>query len=98
MKLKEYLDRCKVGYAEFADLIGCSRMHLSRILGGYAPSKKLAKKIEETCQGEVTVLELLFPEEPSPPKGVEKLREALKNKAKQDSLSQQEEMISILKD
>jgi transcriptional regulator with XRE-family HTH domain len=62
MDLDEYLFRKRVSQTEFAKELGISRNHLGEILRGRrSPSVKLAKKIEELSQGEVTKEEALFP-------------------------------------
>lgn len=62
MDLDEYLFRKRVSQTEFAKELGISRNHLGEILRGRrSPSVKLAKKIEELSQGEVTKEEVLFP-------------------------------------
>lgn len=62
MDLDEYLFRKKISQTNFANELGISRNHLGEILRGRrSPSVKLAKKIEELTEGEVTKEEAMFP-------------------------------------
>jgi transcriptional regulator with XRE-family HTH domain len=62
MDLDEYLFRKRISQTEFAHALGISRNHLGEILRGRRnPSIKLAKKIEELTNGEVSKEEALFP-------------------------------------
>lgn len=63
MKLKNYLKYKNLTISAFAKVAELKQPHLSLIMNGNRrPSPELAKKIEEATKGEVTVLELLFPE------------------------------------
>ena len=60
--LDEYLFRKRISQTDFAKDLGISRNHLGEILRGRrTPSVKLAKKIEELTQGEVTREQAMFP-------------------------------------
>jgi DNA-binding XRE family transcriptional regulator len=62
MDLDEYLFRKRISQTDFAKDLGISRNHLGEILRGRrTPSVKLAKKIEELTQGEVTREQAMFP-------------------------------------
>lgn len=64
MNLKEYLFRKDISQVEFAEKLGVTRETVSRIVKQRNnPSPKLAKKIEELTNGEVTAMELLFPDQ-----------------------------------
>jgi DNA-binding transcriptional regulator YdaS (Cro superfamily) len=64
MNLREWMFRNKKKVTELAQELDTSRPNLNMIvLGKKTPSAKLAKKIEEATKGEVTLRELLFPEE-----------------------------------
>jgi len=63
MKLNEWLEANNNNRAQFCRDLGISRAHLYRILNGEnSPGPKLAEKIEKATDGQVTVMELLFPE------------------------------------
>lgn len=62
MDLDEYLFRKRISQTDFAKDLVISRNHLGEILRGRrTPSVKLAKKIEELTQGEVTREQAMFP-------------------------------------
>lgn len=62
MKLNQYLKR--KNREVFADLIGTTKNYVNLLAcGSRRPSPELALKIEKATKGEVTVLELLFPNE-----------------------------------
>jgi DNA-binding XRE family transcriptional regulator len=62
MDLDEYLFRKRISQTDFAKHLGISRNHLGEILRcKRSPSVKLAKKIGELTQGEVTKEEAMFP-------------------------------------
>lgn len=63
MTLREYLFKKRLTQEQFAESVGLTRSHLSRIVSGaLIPSRKTALKIEEVTKGKVTANELLFPE------------------------------------
>jgi Helix-turn-helix. len=60
--LDEYLFRKRISQTDFAKDLRISRNHLGEILRGRrTPSVKLAKKIEELTQREVTREQAMFP-------------------------------------
>ena len=60
MTLAEFLYEYRWQIIEFAEKIGCSRQHLSRIVNWkITPSYKLAKKIEKYTYGKVSIKELM---------------------------------------
>lgn len=60
MHLDEYLFRKKLWATDFAKLIDYSASHIRGYLQGqHRASKKLAKKIQEATNGEVTISEIL---------------------------------------
>jgi len=64
MKLDLWLFMNKITKKNFAETLKVSRGHLQEIVSGKRkPSVKLAKKIEELTEGNVTKEEMLFPEE-----------------------------------
>lgn len=64
MLLKEWLFRKNRKISDFAKELDIDRTHINLIvLGKKKPSPKLAAKIEKATNGEVTLRELLFPEE-----------------------------------
>jgi DNA-binding transcriptional regulator YdaS (Cro superfamily) len=64
MNLREWLFRNHITVTDLAKKIGVSRSHLNGVvLQWRSPSSKLAKKISEATNGEVTINELLFPED-----------------------------------
>lgn len=64
MNLREYLFRMRITQVDFAKKLGISRGHLGQIIAGTKhPSRKLAKNIEDITNGQVTAVELLFPDE-----------------------------------
>ena len=63
MKLKNYLLYKNLTISAFAKGIEVSQPFISLIISGNrTPSPKMAKKISDGANGEVTVLELLFPD------------------------------------
>ncbi len=59
MDLRLYLFERRIKITEFSKTLGCSRMHLSGIVGGTRiPSKVLANLIEQMTKGLVTANEL----------------------------------------
>ena len=64
MELREYLKTSKRSRRALSDSIGVHYMHLSNIIrGARRPSPSLALRIEEATGGQVTRLELLYPEQ-----------------------------------
>lgn len=66
MILEEYLilNRHKFTKKDFAKMLGITESHCLRITKGTSkPSLKLAQKIEETTEGNVSKMEALFPED-----------------------------------
>lgn len=64
MNLKEWLFRNNTKITDFARQVEVDRTHINLIvLGKKTPSPKLAAKIEKATNGEVSLRELLFPEE-----------------------------------
>ena len=62
MKLKDYLkNKCR---HEFAAKIGTTKPYVDRLLYGANPGKHLALKIQEATGGQVTIMELLYPDMP----------------------------------
>lgn len=60
MDLRDYLHFQRISVTEFAQMLGCSRTHLSEIIHGKRiPGKWLAKDIERATNGEVKAEELL---------------------------------------
>ena len=58
-KLRDYLNEQNLKSAEFAALVGCSALTISRILTGKRhPSPSLARKIEVKTDGAVTISDL----------------------------------------
>jgi DNA-binding transcriptional regulator YdaS (Cro superfamily) len=62
MRLNDYLKDKDRG--EFAARLGVSKGHIDNLCSNsrYAPSRKLAKAIEEITSGVVSIRELLYPE------------------------------------
>ncbi len=64
MKLDEYLFRTRKTQTAFAEELGIQRQYFNSLVRGRrVPGRYLARKIEKATNGQVTVLELLFPEE-----------------------------------
>ena len=64
MKLDEYLFKSKKTQTKMARELGVNRQHFNTLVRGHSkPSLKLAKKIQDATGGQVTAMELLFPEE-----------------------------------
>lgn len=60
MELREYLFHKRITVKKFSEMLDCTRTHLSEIIHGRrAPSRRLAKDIEQATNGEVTAEELL---------------------------------------
>ena len=69
MKLKNYLKYKNLTISAFAVAAEVSQPFLSLILSGKRkPSSAMALKIEKATNGEVTVLELLFPNKDGKPR------------------------------
>jgi len=63
MKIEEFLEKENMSIAKFALNIGVHYTHILRIVNGQRrPSPELALKIEQATDGQVTRLELLYPE------------------------------------
>lgn len=63
MNLKSWLKENDKTVTAFSKELKISRNHLDGIIhGSRSPSPQLSKKIESMTNGEVTVMELLFPE------------------------------------
>jgi len=58
MNLKEYLFRNNMTIVQLAQKTGANYNYLSSIVGGRAPGKKLALKIVEVTNGQVTLNDL----------------------------------------
>ena len=64
MRLREYIKQQGLTQQQMANKLGITLTHLVCIMSGRSGcSKALAKKIEEMTNGDVTRLEVLFPEE-----------------------------------
>lgn len=64
MDLREWLFRKRKTVTDFAKEIGVSRNHINGIVNGRGkPSAKLAKQIQDATHGEVSIMELLYPQE-----------------------------------
>lgn len=64
MNLREWLFRKRRKVTDFAKEVGVSRNHINMIVNDHAkPGAGLAAKIEAATNGEVTLRELLFPEQ-----------------------------------
>jgi transcriptional regulator with XRE-family HTH domain len=64
MELRRYLKIKKINMTEFGKLVGCNQSHISLICQNKRrPSPELAQNIEKATNGEVTVLELLYPDQ-----------------------------------
>jgi DNA-binding transcriptional regulator YdaS (Cro superfamily) len=68
MDLKEFLTRRKkvtgASFESFAKKLCITKQHLSKIMNKvYCPGRLLAKKIEYFTHGQVSCLELLYPED-----------------------------------
>lgn len=64
MKLREWMFRKEKKISDLAREINVNRSQLNQIvLGKRKPNPQLAAKIEKATNGEVTLRELLFPEE-----------------------------------
>ncbi len=59
MELREYLFKNRISVVEFSRILECDRSYISQIVNGKRPGKNLAKLIEMTTNGEVTVKGLL---------------------------------------
>ena len=63
MKLKDYLTQNDISHARFAEIVGCSQSHISLICSRKRyPSRLVALKIEQATEGDVTAMELLYPD------------------------------------
>lgn len=63
MKLKQFLRKKRINLNFFAKRVGCKQPHISLICAKKRrPSPDLALKIEQATDGEVTAMELLYPE------------------------------------
>ena len=63
MNLKKFLNKNNLTQREFSEILNIHYMHLNMILKKKRrPSPELALKIEKATSGEVTVMELLYPE------------------------------------
>lgn len=66
MKLKEYFQKNHLSQAAFARKIGISRAYLCNILkGNRTPSLPLAKIIQDSTEGDVSLDDLFNPKAPS---------------------------------
>jgi transcriptional regulator with XRE-family HTH domain len=62
MRLSEYLSKNKIKLNRFAEDAGLKQPYASLIKNGHKrPSPDVALRIEQATNGEVTVLELLYP-------------------------------------
>jgi len=67
MNLKKYRTENNIKMAVIAAAVGKSVQHLYEIERGVAfPSRKLAKKLEEFSDGDMTAEELMFPKKGLP--------------------------------
>jgi DNA-binding transcriptional regulator YdaS (Cro superfamily) len=63
MELKNYLKQNGIKTLEFAEAIGCQQSHVSLIANRKRkPSPNLALAIEQATKGQVTRMELLYPD------------------------------------
>jgi DNA-binding transcriptional regulator YdaS (Cro superfamily) len=63
MELKNYLKKNGIKTIELAKVIGCQQSHVSLIANGKRkPSPELALAIEQATNGQVTRMELLYPD------------------------------------
>jgi transcriptional regulator with XRE-family HTH domain len=64
MKLKEWIEKSQLTQREFALALGLAqRNYINRIINQRKiPSRSLADQIEKITHGEVSALELLYPE------------------------------------
>lgn len=60
--LKEYLREKDINITQLAKLIGVSRGHLSTVANGKPGGKNLASRIEKWSNGEITCIQILYPE------------------------------------
>ncbi|RLI50020.1 MAG: hypothetical protein DRP09_20270 [Candidatus Thorarchaeota archaeon] len=60
-KLKKVVKKRGLTLTQLAREFCITRVHLTNIANGEPAGKKLAKKIEEWSQGEITHTELLYP-------------------------------------
>ena len=66
MELREYLRYKKLTERQLASFIGISQQHLNRLINKVSnPSLILAKKIQDTTEGMVTIEDLINTELPS---------------------------------
>lgn len=64
MLLKDYLRKYGIHVSEFARTLSVSREHLRSIIAGTNyPSRRLAIAIRNKTDGEVSKMELMFPED-----------------------------------
>ncbi len=64
MRLLDWMENNNVNKSAFAQKLGISRTHLYEIMNQTAmASRKLAKQIQDATNGEVTIMELLYPQE-----------------------------------
>ena len=64
IQLRQWQEDNSVNNFELADMLGCSQSYISHIYAGRRrPSPEIAKKIEIVTNGQVKVLEMLFPDE-----------------------------------
>ena len=62
MKLTRYLQQNNISYVDFANMIKCNHVYLSRIARGLQiPGERLALYIEVITKGQVTAKEILNP-------------------------------------
>lgn len=65
MDLKKFLTTNSIDMTSFAAMVGCKQPHVSLVCAGHRrPSPRLALKIERATHGHVTVMELLYPDNP----------------------------------
>ena len=63
MLICEYRKIKKIGQAKFAKIIGVTPSHINQIeKGSRRPSPELALKIQKATDGDVSIMELLYPE------------------------------------
>lgn len=63
MKLKDYLEKYKIGVSEFAEKAKLKQSYTSLLVNGKRrPSPEVALMIEQATNKKVTIRELLYPE------------------------------------
>jgi DNA-binding transcriptional regulator YdaS (Cro superfamily) len=68
MDLKTYLQKTKTTTVVLANKVGVAQAYISHLASRKRrPSPDLALRIQEATRGEVTILELLYPDPPKRP-------------------------------